>query len=103
MIDALTASANPALIPAIIGAVGAVVAAVLLAVVAWRAQSAQEQLAAIDKLVCRYVDQAIDEIKDELREVLDARSRGIIIGEIVKRALREVLGSEGDRRWYDRD
>lgn len=88
---ALAAGSNPALAPAIIAAASSVVSALLLAWVALRAQSAREQLEAIRRIV-----------EEELHDQLDAKTRGLIISEWIKRALREVLGEDPrNRRWYD--
>lgn len=85
------AKAATALIPAIIGAIGAMLAAVLSFVAAIRAQSRRQLLDDIDDLLRKYADAGIDELKEELRAILDARTRGLYIGEIVKRGLREVF------------
>jgi hypothetical protein len=102
--DAATA---PALIPAIIAAVAGLFSAILLAWVALRAQSAREQLAAIQKLGETFADEIVDRLEKELHEILEARTRGLVIADIVKRALREVLreyaSRKGGRRWYDED
>lgn len=85
--SALAAGTNPALLPAIIGAAASLVSAILLAVVAFRAQSAKQQL---------------DEIRKVIEAELDDPGRRAIARDMVTRALREVLGSHAaGRRWYD--
>jgi hypothetical protein len=98
---------SSALIPAIIAAVAGLFSAVLLAWVALRAQSAKEQLSAIAKLGDDFVDEIVERLEKELHDILDARTRGLVIADIVRRALREVLreyaSRKGGRRWYDED
>lgn len=94
--------AGTALVPAIIGAVGAVAAAFLSLIAALRAQSRRQMLDAIDELLRKYADEELDDFKDELRQILDARTRGLYMAEIFKRAIRDVNREERGRRWWHR-
>jgi hypothetical protein len=80
------ASSSPAvLISAVIGAIAALASALLLVWVALRAQSAEQQLEKIDRLLDKYSDVTVDRLARELH-----------------RTLRETLGSHPrQRRWYD--
>ena len=99
---ATTIISSPTVAAALVGAGALLGAALIAAWVQLRSQSAEDQLAAIDKLTRVYADQIIDEIAKHIDEVLDARTRGIVIGEIVKKGLREILGADPrGRRWYD--
>ena len=69
-------------------AVGSIISAFLLGVVALKAQSAKQQL---------------DEIRKIIEDELDDPGRAAITRELVKRALREVLGDDRGRRWYDNE
>lgn len=91
-----------ALIPAIIGAIGAVIAAFLSAAAAYRAQKRQALLDSIDDLLRKYADDQLDDFRRELQTILDARTRGLYIAEIVKRALREIHREQRARRWWQR-
>lgn len=104
----LAATTSPTFAAALVGAGGLVGAALIAGWFQLRAQSAQDQLDAIDRITRKYTDQIIDELARHLDATLDARARGLVIGEILKRALREVLNESGPgpnsgRRWYDRE
>lgn len=99
MIDlALAAHPSPTLIASIIGAVGAVISAVILGYVALRAQSAKAQLQEIRTLLDDALDEFEERVTAEIRQLLDARTRALVIAD----ALREVLSERaGGRRAYD--
>lgn len=80
MTFAFAASLSP-LLPSLIAAASSLVSAALLGALAWRAQSAKQQLEEIAKLV----DDAGERTAKE-----------------VKKALRDVIGTDPKkRRWYE--
>lgn len=85
----LAAGTSAALAPAIIAAAAGIVSTALLVWVALRAQSAK---------------QLLEDIRQVVEKELDDPGRRAIASDMVKRALREVVGTDRrGRRWYDND
>jgi hypothetical protein len=76
-------TSGPALAAAVIAAIASVINGAILAWVALRAQSARDQIEQIRRVV-----------EDELKALLDAKTRGLVIGEILKERVREVMREE---------